>query len=167
MRYEAPMRACLLTLIFLCACGPGSPLVGTWRYDLDMKVQTPAGEMVKRVTFDLDLGSSAAADLVVWKIGGGCNVALGVAGKIATLSPSPPLCGLSPGAKLSIFEAAGAATVKADDQLAVKEARFEVLDDGKLSTRFDVKLHTDLKDARTGPQVTLTTSATTHGTRVR
>jgi hypothetical protein len=162
------MRARLLVLatLFATGCGPGSPLVGTWRYALEMSVPTATGPMTKRVTFDLDLAATAAADLVVWRIGGGCNVALPVVGKIAMLTTAPPLCGMSAGAQIPLIGDTGF-VVKAGDQLGVSAARFEVLDDGGLATVFDYKLFTDLKDSRVGPVFQLTTPAGKHGTKLK
>ena len=163
------MRARLVVLamvLFAAGCGPGSPIVGTWRYSLEMSVPTATGPMTKMVTFDLDLAASAAADLVVWRIGGGCNVALPVVGKVAMLTTPPPLCGMSAGAQIPLIGETGT-PVKAGDQLGVNLARFEVLDDGHLSTQFDYKLYTDLRDSRVGPVFILTTPAGKHGTRVK
>ena len=156
----------LLAVVLAGGCGPGSPLVGTWRYDLDTVIPTATGPMTRTVTFDLELGSSAAPDLVVWKIGGGCNVALGVTGKVAELAAAPPLCGLSAGAQIPLIGETGT-MVKSGDQLGVSAARFEVLDDGRLSTRFDYKLYTDLRDSRVGPAFSVTTVAGKHGTRLK
>lgn len=161
------VRTFALTAVVLAAgCGPGSPLVGTWRYNLETVIATATGPMTKTVSFDLDLGSTAAPDLVVWKIGGGCNVALGVSGKVAELTTAPPLCGMSAGAQIPLIGETGT-MVKSGDQLGVNSARFEVLDDGHLSTRFDYKLYTDLRDSRVGPVITVTTLAGKHGTRVK
>lgn len=161
------MRVASLAVL-LCAvgCGPGSPLVGTWHYELDTVIQTATGPATKKVTFDLDLTSTAASDLVDWKLGGGCNVGLGVVGKVASFAAAAdaPLCGLAANAQVLLVGETGT-MVKAGDQLGVNVARFEVLDDGHLSTSFDYKLYTDLRDARIGPVFTVVTGPGTHGTR--
>lgn len=162
------MRASFAALILLSAgCGPGSPLVGTWRYAADVRVQSSPNDTTKMAMFDLELGPTAAADLVVWKVGGGCNVPLTVVGKVASLgAEGAPLCGLSVGAMIPLLALSGT-TVKANDQLGIKAARFEVLDSGKLSTTFNYKLFTDLKDSRVGPEITVSTTTATHGTRLK
>lgn len=160
------MRAFLALAILLTGCGPSSAILGTWRYALETNVPTAAGPVSKMVTFDLDIGSTASPDLVVWKIGGGCNVPMPLAGKVATLDVMPPLCGLSAGALIPMIGDTGT-PVKLGDQLGVNAARFELMEDGKLSTSFEYKLFTDLKDARVGPLFQVTSPAGKHGTRVK
>ncbi len=156
----------LATLLFGVRCTPDSALVGTWRYSLETVIHTPTGPMNKAVMFDLDLDSSASADLVVWRVGGGCNVGLALVGKVASLQSPAALCGVSAGATLPMIADTGT-VVKTGDQLGVNAARFELLDDGKLSTRFDYKLYTNLQDARVGPLFVVTTPDGKHGTRVK
>jgi hypothetical protein len=161
------MRAlALATIVIAVGCGPGSPLVGTWRYTLETPVPTATGPVNKMVTFDLDLASTAAADLVSWRVGGGCNVGLTVVGKVATLAAGAPLCGMSAGAQIPMIADTGT-MVKAGDQLGVNSARFEVLEDGTLATSFEYKLYTNLADARVGPLFAVTTPAGKHGTKLK
>ncbi len=155
-----------VTMLFALGCGPGSPVIGTWRYALEATIPTATGPTKKMVTFDLDLAATASSDLVVWHVGGGCNVALPLVGKVAALSSAAPLCGLAAGAVIPLIPETGT-VVKDADQLGVSAARFEVLDDGHLDTRFVYQLYTDLKNASIGPVISITTAAGTHGTHLK
>lgn len=153
-------------LVFgLCfgACGPTAPHPGTWKYEVDATVTTSKGTETKKGTFDLELAASSVADLVVWRLGG-CNVPLAIKGQVAEMGTRPPTCGVSTGIKMPLLEEIGV-TPKMLDQLEVRAARFEVLTDGKMKTRFEYKLFTDLKDARVGPVVAVDTPDGKHGTR--
>jgi hypothetical protein len=168
LKYETRLMRVrfLILVLFAAGCGPTSPILGSWRYEVETLVQSPSGTTTKKVMFTLDFSSTASPDLVTWKLGGGCNVPLGLVGSVATLGPDPQLCGLSAGAQLPLLAETGT-TVKAGDQVGVRIARFEVLADGRLGTQFEYKVYTDLKDDRVGPVVSVTSTATTHGTHVK
>lgn len=158
-------RAIWVLAVLLAACGQPSPLVGTWRYDLDATITTTAGSETKKGAFDLDLVAASVSDLVVWRLGG-CNIPLAVKDLVAEQATPPPLCGVTAGAKMPMLDVIGV-TPKSGDQLEVKSARLEVLTDGHLKTHFEYKLYTDLKDARVGPTVIVDTVDGKHGTRAK
>ncbi|GEM_PF-2682610 len=151
-----------IAAVLAVGCGPGNPMVGTWRYEAEVQ----SGGVTKMVSIDLDLGSTAAADLIVWRVGGGCNVPLPLTGKIAAMASVPPLCAMTVGAVLPLLAETGT-TLKTNDQLSVNAARFELGDDGKMIGAFDYKLFTDLSNAAIGPVVRFASIAGKHGTRVK
>lgn len=160
------MRSWLvLPALVFAACSPPSPFVGTWRYDVDATVTTAMGTETKKGTFEIDLSAATVADLIDWRMGG-CNFVLAIKGQVAEQAAPRPLCGVTAGSKLPLLDVIGV-TPKADDQLEVKTARFELLADGHLKTSFDFKLYTDLKDARVGPNVVLNTVDGKHGTKAK
>ncbi len=153
-----------VAVLVLAGCSPPPPQIGTWRFEtVSATVTTLAGSETKTGTFEIDLAASAVSDLAVWRLGG-CNVPVAITGQVAEQSTVAPLCGVTPGAKLPMLDAV---MPKADDQLEVKSARFEVLTDGKLKARFELKLYTDLKDARVGHTVLVDTVDGKHGTKAK
>ena len=151
-------------MLVVAGCSPPEPHVGTWRYEgVPATVSTTSGSEAKLGTFDLDLAASSVSDLAVWRLGD-CNVPIAIKRQVAKQSTIAPLCAVNAGAKLPLLEGV---TPKAGDQLEVKAARFELLTDGKLKTRFEFKLFTDLKDARVGPTVLVETVDGKHGTKAK
>lgn len=155
----------LAALLAVAACGPTAPQVGTWRYELEATITTAMGTETKSAAFEVDLAASSVSDLVVWRLAG-CNIPLAVKGQVAEQSAPGSLCAVNPGAKMPMLDVVGV-TPKSNDQVEVKSARFEVLTDGKLKTRFEYKLFTDLKDARVGPLVLVDTPDGKHGTKAK
>ncbi len=152
-----------LLVVLAVGCGPGNPMVGTWRYET--QAQSRDGG-TKPVTLDLVLASTASADLLVWRVGGGCNVPMPVTGKVAQMTTVPPLCPMTLGAEIPLLAESGT-TLKTNDQLQVNGARFELGDDGKLAGSFDYKMFTNLSNAAVGPVIRFASVAGKHGTRVR
>ena len=153
----------IAAVLVLAGCDQTAPHVGTWRYDLEGTVSTTGGSETKKAAFDVALAASTVSDLVVWRLAG-CNVSLAIKGQVAEQASPPPLCAVNPGAMMPFLDVLGISP-KATDQVEMKSARFEVLTDGKMKTRFEFKLYTDLKDARVGPTILVDTPDGKHGTK--
>lgn len=149
MRLILPAAACLL-----CACGPLTQ--GTWRNTTD--VATPSG--TQRVIYDVVIDGRG------WDAGGGCIAPLAHNDKVSQIEKASWTCRLASAAGIPLIELLSY-TFKSGDELLVKSARFEVLDQDHLQVQFSLQIRTDPTDLSVGPTIEFQSKAGTGAERVK
>ena len=127
----------------LSACGPVTQ--GTWRNTTDVQLSTGG---TQRVVYDVIIDGRG------WQAGGGCLAPLAHNGNVSQLETANWTCRLTSATGIPLVELLGY-TFKSGDELLVKNARFEVIEQDKLKINFALQIRTDPNDPTVGPLVSL------------